>query len=54
VHGVVVAAEPKQVQPQRQPEAQHRTQATPTASIKSVIAGNGDDPDTWEARLIAS
>jgi hypothetical protein len=54
VHGIVVTAEPKQVQPQRQPEAQHRTQATATAAIKSVVAGNGDDRDTWEARLIAS
>jgi hypothetical protein len=44
---------PKQLQPQRQAEAEHRAKATVTAVVKSIITRNGNDPNTREARLLA-
>jgi hypothetical protein len=53
MHGIVVMAKPKEMQPQRQAEAQHRSQATSTAAVKNIVTRDGDDPHTRDAGLVA-
>jgi hypothetical protein len=53
MHGIVVMAKPKEMQPQRQAEAQHRSQATTTAAVKNIVTRDGDDPHTRDAGLVA-
>ena len=48
-----MTAMPKEMQPQRQAEAEHRAKATVTVAIKSIVTGNRDDADTRDARLVA-